>query len=111
MNKYQILSVAAASLIAAGGLVAVPAAHAATMEKCFGIATAGHNDCAGISGLHSCKGQATAYYIPGDFRVVPTGTCEKMGGVDMAQAKAIMNKTSKAVAFEAKVQAKANWQG
>lgn len=107
MNKYQILSVAAASLIAAGAMAAAPAAHAASMTKCFGVATAGHNDCAGMSGLHSCKGQATAYYIPGDFRLVPAGTCEKMGGMDRAQARAVMTKDSKVIAFEANIQEKA----
>ena len=107
MNKYQILSVAAASLIAAGAMAAAPAAHAASMTKCFGVATAGHNDCAGMSGLHSCKGQATAYYIPGDFRVVPAGTCEKMGGMDRAQARAVMTNDSKVIAFEANIQEKA----
>ena len=107
MNKYQILSVAAASLIAAGAMAAAPAAHAASMTKCFGVATAGHNDCAGMSGLHSCKGQATAYYIPGDFRLVPAGTCEKMGGMDRAQARAVMANDSKVIAFEANIQEKA----
>ncbi|MGA8008824.1 MAG: DUF2282 domain-containing protein, partial [Thiomonas sp.] len=59
MNKRQFLSTAAASMLAMGVLVATPAAHADSMSKCFGVATAGHNDCAGLSGLHSCKGTAT----------------------------------------------------
>ncbi|MHB1897531.1 MAG: BufA1 family periplasmic bufferin-type metallophore [Metallibacterium sp.] len=106
MNKHQFLSIAAASMIAAGALTAAPA-HAATLEKCFGIATAHHNDCAGISGLHSCKGTTPANYNPGDFRVVPTGTCEKMGGLDMAQAKAILKNPAEVKAFEAKMEEKA----
>ncbi|WP_297921686.1 DUF2282 domain-containing protein [Metallibacterium sp.] len=107
MNKHQILSIAAATMIATGALAAAPASHATTLEKCFGVATAHHNDCAGISGLHSCKGQATINYDPGDFRVVPTGTCEKMGGLDMTQAKAILKNPAKIKAFEAKMEEKA----
>lgn len=107
MNKRHLLSLTAASLLAAGALAAAPASHAATMEKCFGVATAGHNDCAGLSGLHSCKGSATESYSPGDFRVVPTGTCEKMGGLDMKQAEAMLKHPAEVKAFEARMAAKA----
>ena len=101
MNKRQFLSTAAASMLALGALAAVPAAHAETMGKCFGVATAGHNDCAGLSGLHSCKGTSTMNYNPGDFVVKPTGTCEKLGGLNMEQAKAILTSPEKTKAFEA----------
>ena len=102
MNKRQFIGTAAASLIALGGLSAlVTPAQAETMGKCFGVATAGHNDCAGLSGLHSCKGTSTMNYNPGDFVVKPTGTCEKLGGLDMAQAKAILANPEKTKAFEA----------
>ena len=111
MNKQHLLSIAAASLLAAGALATAPAAHADTMSKCFGIATAHHNDCAGISGLHSCKGQSPNNYDPGDFRVVPTGTCEKMGGLDMAQAQALLKNPAEVKAFEAKMAAKAKAKG
>ena len=101
MNKRQFLSTAAASLLALGGVSAALPAHADTMGKCFGVAQAGHNDCAGLSGLHSCKGQSTMSYNPGDFAVKPTGTCAKLGGLDMMQAKAILADPAKAKAFEA----------
>ncbi len=107
MTKQNLLSIAAASLIAAGALATAPAAQAGTMGKCFGIATAHHNDCAGLSGMHSCKGQSPNNYNPGDFRVVPTGTCEKLGGLDMAQAQALLKSPAKVKAFEAKMAAKA----
>ena len=101
MNKRQFLSTAAASMLALGGVAAALPAHADTLGKCFGVATAGHNDCAGISGLHSCKGQSTTSYDPGDFAVKPAGTCAKLGGLDMMQAKAILADPAKAKAFEA----------
>ena len=88
MDKRQFIKTAATSLLALGVLAVAPATQAASMEKCYGIAKAGHNDCVGLSGLHSCKGQSTVSDNPGDFKIVPTGTCAKMGGLDLSQAKA-----------------------
>jgi Predicted integral membrane protein (DUF2282). len=103
MNKRQFLSTAAASMLAMGVLAIAPAAHAESMGKCFGVATAGHNDCAGLSGLHSCKGTTAMNYNPGDFVVKPTGTCEKLGGLTMEQAKAVLASPEKTKAFEAEM--------
>ena len=103
MNKRQFLNTAAASMLAMGALALAPAAHAESMGKCFGVATAGHNDCAGLSGLHSCKGTSTMNYNPGDFVVKPTGTCEKLGGLNMEQAKAVLASPSETKAFEEKM--------
>lgn len=100
MDKRDFVKTAAASLLALGVLAATPASRAASMEKCFGVAKAGQNDCAGISGLHSCKGQSTVSYDPGDFRVEATGTCQKMGGLNMEQAKALLKDPAKVKAFE-----------
>ena len=101
MNKRPFLNTAAASLLALGGVTAALPAHADTLGKCFGVAMAGHNDCAGLSGLHSCKGQSTMSYNPGDFVVKPEGTCAKIGGLDMMQAKAVLASPAKTKAFEA----------
>jgi uncharacterized membrane protein len=43
-------------------------------EKCFGIATAGHNDCAS-TGNNSCAGTTKADYDKGAWKYVPKGTC------------------------------------
>jgi uncharacterized membrane protein len=103
MNKRQFLSTAAASMLAMGALAIAPAAHAESMGKCFGVATAGHNDCAGLSGLHSCKGTSNMSYNPGDFVVKPAGTCEKLGGLNMEQAKATLANPEKTKMFEAEM--------
>ena len=100
MNKRPFLGAAAASLLALGGVTAALPAHADTLGKCFGVAKAGQNDCAGLSGLHSCKGQSTMSYNPGDFAVKPAGTCAKLGGLNMMQAKAILADPAKTKAFE-----------
>jgi uncharacterized membrane protein len=49
-------------------------------EKCYGVAKAGHNDCAASSGVHSCAGQAAQDNLPVDWVYVAKGTCEQMGG-------------------------------
>ena len=47
-------------------------------EKCLGVAEAGKNDCA--TAKHSCAGQAKADKAPDEWKYVPKGECEKMGG-------------------------------
>ncbi|HQR03393.1 MAG: DUF2282 domain-containing protein [Proteobacteria bacterium] len=49
-------------------------------EKCFGVAKAGQNDCGSNKSKHSCAGQSKVDNDPNDFKLVPKGTCEKMGG-------------------------------
>jgi uncharacterized membrane protein len=45
-------------------------------EKCYGIALAGQNDCAGGPGT-SCAGSSTKDYHGSDWKLVPAGTCVK----------------------------------
>lgn len=71
-----MLAVALASLATAG----VSTARAEDNVKCFGIAKAGQNDCASKTGVHGCAGEAKVDNDKGDFKSVPKGTCEKMGG-------------------------------
>jgi uncharacterized membrane protein len=60
------------------------------MEKCYGIAKAGRNDCANLSGSHSCAGQAKVDNAPDDWTYIAKGTCLSIGGMtaEMAKAKA-----------------------
>lgn len=104
MDKRHFIKTAASSLLALGIVAAAPASQAASMEHCFGVAKAGQNDCAGISGLHSCKGTSTTSYDPGDFKAVPTGTCMKMGGLTEMQAKETLKDPAKVKAFEKAMQ-------
>jgi uncharacterized membrane protein len=50
----------------------------APKEKCYGIAKAGQNDCS--TARHSCAGKAAKDKAPDEWKYVPKGTCEKMGG-------------------------------
>ena len=72
----KITATAFATSIALG-LVA-GAAHAAdakpAMEKCYGIAKAGQNDCAAGAGT-SCAGTQKSDYQGNSWKLVKAGTC------------------------------------
>ena len=59
MNQRLVISSALASVLAMGlASTAAAAADAPAKEKCYGVAKAGQNDCANLSGSHTCAGQA-----------------------------------------------------
>ena len=65
----------------AGALAAAFAAHATTaaaadMEKCFGVALAGQNDCAAGAGT-TCAGTSKIDYQGNAWKLVPKGQCTK----------------------------------
>ena len=68
-----------ASLACALGAMAVTPVMAEEMEKCFGVALAGQNDCAAGPGT-SCAGTSTVDYQGNAWKSVPKGSCVKMGG-------------------------------
>lgn len=47
-------------------------------EKCYGVAAAGKNDCAG--GANSCAGHSTQARDPKAYIEVPVGLCAKIAG-------------------------------
>ena len=82
MKNRQILVSAICSLLALGltsGKV-MAESKKTDMEKCFGVAKAGKNDCASGKSAHSCAGQATKDNNPADFVTLPKGTCDKIAG-------------------------------
>ena len=52
------------------------------MEKCYGVAKAGKNDCG--TAKHACAGMAKTDNDPAEWKYVAKGTCDKMGGKMMA---------------------------
>ncbi len=80
MDRNFIVRTAFASMLALSAVGVAQAADEAGKDQCFGIAKAGHNDCASASGSHACAGQAKTDNAAGDFKYVAKGTCEKMGG-------------------------------
>jgi len=67
--------VVAGAMSAALGLAATEQAHASDMEKCYGVALAGENDCAAGPGT-TCAGTSTRDYQGNAWSLVPAGTCE-----------------------------------
>lgn len=47
------------------------------MERCYGIALAGHNDCKAGAGT-TCAGTSKVNYQGNAFKVVKAGTCAKI---------------------------------
>ncbi len=76
-SRQAMLAVALAGLATTAA-----AAPAATdpMVQCFGVSKAGQNDCASSDGVHSCAGQSKVDDSKADFKSMPKGTCEKLGG-------------------------------
>jgi len=72
-----LIGSAVAGLLAASHAGAADKPSAPT-EKCYGVAKAGQNDCG--TARHSCAGKATRDKDPTEWKVVPKGTCEKLGG-------------------------------
>lgn len=72
-----------AAAIATAVSLAGAAAHAddmkkdGEMEKCYGVALAGENDCAAGPGT-TCAGTSTKDYQGNAWKLVPAGTCESM---------------------------------
>lgn len=65
----------AMALAAASVAISGPANAADKMEKCYGVALAGENDCAAGPGT-SCEGTSKVDYQGNAWKLVPAGTCE-----------------------------------
>lgn len=87
MNQRRILISSALASALALGVVAQAQAQDKAKEKCFGIAKAGQNDCANLSGTHSCAGQSKVDNDPGEWKYVAAGTCKSMKGMTAEEAK------------------------
>ena len=75
MTHCRSITAAVAIALAA----AATSAHAADapMEKCFGIAKAGHNDCKAGAGT-SCAATSVKDWQGNAWKFVPAGTCTKI---------------------------------
>jgi uncharacterized membrane protein len=88
-TKTAILAAAIGGLVAFAGpaeFAADEGKSAAATEKCYGVAKAGKNDCAGTA--HSCQGQGKKDGDAKEWVKLPKGTCERIvGGTLTAAAK------------------------
>lgn len=82
------------ALMAALAMLAGPSlAHMAPDKvggkvKCYGVAKAGQNDCANLTGSHGCAGEAKLAMDATEWRYVPAGTCKKLKGLSEKEAEA-----------------------
>ena len=93
MNHRTLIATAATSLMSLSLLSTPAMAQSAGKEKCYGIAKAGQNDCASLSGTHSCAGQSKVDNGKDSWKYVATGTCKQMGGLSADEAKAATKKS------------------
>lgn len=77
MTAMTTRLVLGASLACALGAMAVTSVMAQDMEKCFGVALAGENDCAAGAGT-TCAGTSKVDYQGNAWKMVPAGTCVTM---------------------------------
>lgn len=91
-NKTNNMINTAISTVLAMGIAGIP--HIANahmdvqvkgMEKCYGIAKAGMNDCGTAS--HACAGESTIDRDPASWLFVPTGLCNKIAGGSTSEPK------------------------
>jgi uncharacterized membrane protein len=81
MKSQHALQAAIAAVVGLGLSSAVsagPAKQEPNTEKCFGIAKAGQNDCG--TSKHACAGLSKGDNDATEWKYVPNGTCEQMGG-------------------------------
>jgi uncharacterized membrane protein len=79
MKNATLIHAAIASLVAVSALASAhDAAAAEGKEKCYGVAKKGQNDCG--TSTHGCGGHAAADNLPDEWKNVPKGTCEQLGG-------------------------------
>lgn len=79
-TRNKLMQSAIASVLALGTAHAadVQDAKGGAKEKCYGVAKAGQNDCG--TARHSCAGKAARDNAPDEWKYVPKGTCERIGG-------------------------------
>jgi uncharacterized membrane protein len=83
---------ALAAAIALAAATLPVAAHQPTdspkgQERCYGVAKAGQNDCASLSGSHDCAGMAKKDLAVDEWKFVPAGSCKKLKGYSEAEAR------------------------
>jgi uncharacterized membrane protein len=77
MNRTPALALAAVFALSAGAAMArddMKTDKKAGMEKCYGVAKAGQNDCKAGAGT-SCAGTSKVDYQGDAWKKVPKGTC------------------------------------
>ena len=79
-SNSKVICAAVSSLLSMGLLAgtanAAESKDGGKMEKCYGVAKAGKNDCAANG--HACAGQAKTDGDGNEWISLPAGTCERL---------------------------------
>jgi uncharacterized membrane protein len=80
ISNKKLIQATVAGIVSVGlGLTqSALAAKPAPMEKCYGIAKAGKNDCG--TKMHACAGLSKINNDPTEWIFVPKGTCVSLRG-------------------------------
>ncbi|ATJ83907.1 DUF2282 domain-containing protein [Halomonas beimenensis] len=73
-RSTMMAAVLTTALAQAGTMATAQAAEGEAMEKCYGVALAGQNDCKAGPGT-TCAGTSTVDYQGNAWKLVPEGTC------------------------------------
>lgn len=74
MTIIKLAAAAFALASLATGAIAQTQPAAGAVEKCYGVALAGHNDCKAGAGT-TCAGTSKMNYQGNSWKNVPVGTC------------------------------------
>ncbi len=78
-KSHPLVSAIMAGILSTSlGANSMALAAAPAMEKCYGVAKAGKNDCG--TKTHACAGQAATNNDPSEWIYVPKGKCATMPG-------------------------------
>ncbi|PCJ00699.1 MAG: hypothetical protein COB14_04310 [Alphaproteobacteria bacterium] len=78
ITTASIISTAILSLSAANTLAHMEPKTGDDMEKCYGVAKAGKNDCSSKAGKHGCAGMAKTSSSADEWIKLPKGLCDKL---------------------------------
>jgi uncharacterized membrane protein len=78
-TKFLTLMAAGISMVATSQIALADK----KMEKCYGVAKAGKNDCGDKLGKHSCAGQSTIDGDKNEWVYTPKGLCNKLVGGEL----------------------------
>lgn len=84
-HRSRMLVTAIGSFIALAAAQQAGAAEKPELERCYGVAKAGKNDCA--TGKHSCHTQSKVDNDGEAWLNLPKGTCEKLVGGSLTPKK------------------------
>lgn len=94
MKSNKLLTATIATIVSVGLATVATTAKAMKMEKCYGIAKKGKNDCG--TKLHSCAAQSKVDGDSEEWLFVPKGTCDKIIGGSLVSGASGMKSSSKA---------------